>query len=460
MADKSVVAGTTRADGSVPYAMGKPNWQHRRIPDIRHLSSTVQITENNLIDVLILGDGFQTPSEFESGIQGWIDDFYDLKVYDIFQGAFRIRALYQQSSERASKDRDSYYRVKITDDDKGVSSGSWWDGDSGDDLVFRQRVFDDVDSFSDINLRRYPSGLSFGETNTAIGDWLFGMYRNLIVCLLVRTNARTNASGRAFRVARPAPNEQRTARVATGANAIHEFSHAFGLLSDEYINGRESLSTRVNPTQANILNLSNLSYSTTYSEVPWLHLSPWGKVRRQAAGNDLSPVLGWSWVGGSKHRGVWHAEYRCLMNGSHDNFQYTQVAANDPTAQPDGSYVDETGTSLRDRSRFCLWCQELVTLRILERTDQLQASGDPADFVEKGQVWYTRWEKELRNIYWDLFDVSQQIQDYERSYAGMNVGPSGEALETSDLYASFDEDAPTIPGLSMFDESEWLVMLG
>ena len=59
-------------------------------------------------------------------------------------------------------------------------------------------MFEDVDAFSDVNLRRYPSGLSFGETNTSIGDWLFGMYRNLIVSVLVRTSSTSNASGRAF----------------------------------------------------------------------------------------------------------------------------------------------------------------------------------------------------------------------------------------------------------------------
>ena len=420
----------------------------------------MQITESRLIDVLILGDGFENQADFEAGLQGWIDDVYDLKVYDLFQGAFRVRALYRQSAEPASTDRDSFYRVKITDDDKRVASGSWWNGDSGDDLVFRQRLFEDVDSFSDINLRRYPTGLSFGETDTNIGDWLFGMYRNLVVCILVRTSSRSNASGRAARVSRPSPNQDRTVRVAAGANAIHEFSHAFGLLSDEYINGRESQSTRVNPTQNNILNLSNLSFSTIDAEVAWRHLSPWGTDRRQAAGSEPSPLVGWAWVGGSRHRGVWHSEYRCLMNGKHDNFQYTQDAAEDPTAQPDGTYVDETGASLRDGSRFCLWCQELVTMRILERTGQLDEPGDPANFVDKGIRWYERWVAEHRGNYRELFDVPQQIADYEATYAGMNVGPAGEALETSDLYAALSENAPTTSGPATFDAGAWLALLG
>ena len=99
-------------------------------------------------------------------------------------------------------------------------------------------------------------------------------------------------------------------------------------------------------------------------------------------------------------------------------------------------------------------------MRILERTDQLQASDDPSNFLGKGQRWYVRWKDKFRKNYWELFNVSQQIRDYESTYASMNVGPSGEALETSDLYAPFGEDAPTRSGSSVFDESAWLVLLG
>jgi hypothetical protein len=457
MADTSVVAGASRADGSIPYELGKPNWEARTIPDIRSPSSSVRIDESRLIDVLILGDGFLTQAEFEEGLQDWIDVFYDLKVYDIFQGALRIRGLYRESSERASADRDSYYRVKITSDGDAVAKGEWWQEDEGDDLEFRRRVFEDVDSFPGINLRRYPSNLSFNESHTEIRDWLFGMYRNLVVAMLVRTNTTSRPSGRAFRLARPSPNSGKVVRVGAGTNLIHEFSHAFGLLSDEYIDERESDSTRSNPTRKSVLNLSNLTYSEKLSEIPWAHLSPWGRDRRQAGGSDPSPVLGWIWVGGTKHRNVWHPEYHCLMNGTHENYQYTQNAATDPTSQPDGSF---TGANLRDRTRFCLWCQELVTLRILERTDQLNASDDPADFVEKGERWYERWTTELRDAYWQLFDVSQQIVAQESAYAAMNVGPNGEALETSDLYSAFREDTPTVAGPSNVGVDEWLVLLG
>ena len=132
------------------------------------------------------------------------------------------------------------------------------------------------------------------------------------------------------------------------------------------------------------------------------------------------------------------------MNGSHDNFAFTQDAAEDPTANADGTYTDENGASLRDGDRFCLWCQELVTLRILERTDQLLEAGDPGDVTDQGELWYTRWVEGLRSNYWTLFGVPQQIADAEARYATLAPGPAGEALWRSDLY-SIPAAAPAVP---------------
>lgn len=464
MADTTVVAGAARADGSVPYELGRPNWIGRRIPDIREPSSEVTLPESRLIDVLILGDGFLTQAEFENGIQAWITAFYRVNVYDVFQGAFRVRALYRQSADRASDSRDSYYRVRLTDSG-GVDGGGWVGGSSPDDQTFRSRLFADVDSFDDINKRRYPAGLDLGEDNIDIGNWLGGMYRNLTVATLVRTANSSNASGRARLVER---DSESSVRVAFGANSIHEFSHAFGLLKDEYIEGRDSKSTRQNPSQNSVLTLSNLTYSTKNSDVPWRHLSPWGIETRQAGGDAPSPVIGWAWVGGAMHLDVWHSEYRCLMNGTHDNFLYTQDEAADETSGPDGIYEDpddiedstDTGASLRDGRRLCLWCQEIVTLRILEKTDQLEQPGDPDDIVAAGRTWYGRWEDDLRTNYWDLFDVPRQIADQEAVYGAMTFGTEAKLLERSDLYVAFGEDAPSRRGPSPpFNAAAWLLTL-
>jgi hypothetical protein len=280
--------------------------------------------------------------------------------------------------------------------------------------------------------------------------------------MFVKTAKRDNVGGMWRNVPRPGQASDRKVPVAFGANKIHEFSHAFGLLFDEYIEGRNSEADYVNPATMNVFSLTNLSYSDEDSMVPWRHLSPWGHFRRQAAGDDPSPLVGWLWAGGGSHRGVWHAEYRCLMNGTHDNFQFTQDAKEDPTIGADGEYEDNSGAALRDRERFCLWCQELAVIRILEKTDRFLAVGDPPDINLRGQLWYERWINQLREPYFELFNVSQQVQDFEGDYAALTPGANQEPLWRSDLYRPFAADLRAKPGPlpALMDEEMFLVLTG
>lgn len=421
----------------------------------------IRIPESRLIDVVILGDGFTDAADFRAALVDWLDAFYDLAVYDRFAGAFRIRALHVPSDEPASSDRDSYYRCRVNDAGTNISrSDDWWESNNADGAIFRERLWQAVDSLPGVNLRRYAADLDLGE-NQAIGNWLRDVCRNLVVSMLVRTTASDNVSGMARNVPRPSPDQSIKVRVAFGANTIHEFGHAFALLSDEYIDGRNSSNSRVNPATASVFTLSNLSYSDRADSVPWLHLCPCGRFGRTASGDEPSPLVGWLWVGGGVHRGVWHPEYRCLMNGTHDNFQFTQTVSQDPTANPNGSYTDENGARLRDRNRFCSWCQELVTIKILEKTDQLLEPGDPANATEQGKTWHACWVGNLRDAYYRLFDVEQQLRDAETSYAGMNPGRNGEPLWRSDLYgapkASGAQASTTVSALS---DGEMHLLLG
>ncbi len=56
MADRTITQ-TPLAGRKIRYELGRPNWEDRRIPDIRRPGATVQIDEQRLIDVIILGDG-------------------------------------------------------------------------------------------------------------------------------------------------------------------------------------------------------------------------------------------------------------------------------------------------------------------------------------------------------------------------------------------------------------------
>jgi hypothetical protein len=99
----------------------------------------------------------------------------------------------------------------------------------------------------------------------------------------------------------PSPGEAKL-RVAIGANFLHEFSHAFAMLSDEYIRYRDDEEDRVNPTVRSVLTLSNLSYSDQTGNVG--STSPPGLASRASAGPIVrTPVIGWLWLGGRVGRG-------------------------------------------------------------------------------------------------------------------------------------------------------------
>ena len=200
---------------------------------------TVQVPEQRLIDIILLGDGFTRASDFYCALIDWLADFYTIKVYDVFSGCFRVRALYTPSDEPASAKRGSYYRCPLDANGGKIVAGDWWKRNDLNGTVFRERFWESVDTFADVNARRYPQEIDVGSANQAITNGrLRDLYRNLVVCLLIRSAATAHPSGFASDVYRPVPDQSRHVRVGFGAHEIHEFSHAFGLLSDEYINGR------------------------------------------------------------------------------------------------------------------------------------------------------------------------------------------------------------------------------
>ena len=193
-----------------------------------------------MLDVIILGDGFTTAAGFRDALQEWLIDFYALRVYELFAGALRVRALYTPSREAASSRRDSFYRCKVEPEAKRIEKDDWWLAGDADGVAFRSALWAGVDTFADANPRRYPLDLDVGANQAITSDRLRDLYRNLTVAMLVATEETEHPSGFTADVSRPAPDSTRHVRVAFGANEIHEFSHAFGLLSDEYINGRDS----------------------------------------------------------------------------------------------------------------------------------------------------------------------------------------------------------------------------
>ena len=478
MADLTITNLDPLTSDEIRYELGRGNWaptsedDHAWIPALRSCpGDTTRLTEDQVIDILILGDGYTDQTEFKGQLQSWMGDFFAVEVYERFRGTFRIRALFTRSAEHCSTARKSYYGVAVTSDGR-VSSDHWWNANSSKGRRFRERLFESIGRF-DMNTARYPGNLSVGGSGTVIHNELAGLYSNLVVLMLVRTTGSLNASGRTRRVKKP-DAQGTTINVGFGAYSLHEFGHAFAYLEDEYIEGRGSRANRRNPSGASLFTVSNLSFNDNLSGALWVHLSPWGMAPRQAAGSEPSPIVGWLWRGGEQDRRVWHSEYQCLMNGLHDNYAFTTVAADDPTAFPPGACtrIQDGGANLRwrDPPRYCLWCQEIVAMRILEKTGQLEEVGDPGNINQRGKVWHARWVSEWRRLYWNFFDVTAQIQSRETLYANPSTEPgsfcqiqnpdgSYRNLWRSDLYKPFEGESQGGTSSPASQDDEELAML-
>ena len=144
MADLTVTALDPLTADTIRYEIGRDNWApsaengHAWVPDLLHNAvGTVRLGESQIIDVVILGDGYEGEHQFHTQLDAWIADFFGVDVYQQFRGAFRIRALFTQSAEPCSASRNSHYGVKI-DDDGDVARDDWWNSDSDKGKAFRE----------------------------------------------------------------------------------------------------------------------------------------------------------------------------------------------------------------------------------------------------------------------------------------------------------------------------------
>jgi IgA Peptidase M64 len=440
MPDTTVTNLDPKADDLIRYALGRSNWINPFVPDLQNKGGTVALNDQEIIDVLILGDGFTGRTDFETAIQTWITQFFLLDVYTRFAGAFRIRALFTKSDQLASVNRKSFYRTAL-DNDGQINLGGWVGSSGTDNQWFRDKVVASAGHFT-FNQNVYPSNL-VGTQN--IHNDLAGMFSNFVLVMLVNTASGQPSGGtRSFQF-----DAGHSVNIGLGAYSVHEFGHAFAYLQDEYISERGTSAEASNPSSKSIYNLSNLSYSDRINNIPWFHISPWGLVPRQAAGIEPSPLVGWLWRGGESDNNVWHSEYNCLMNGTHKN--YTWKWKDD----------DPVGT-LRTKDRFCLWCQEIVVIRILEKTGQLAKVSNTTDVNNRGKQWMNDWENHWRPLYESFFGLQGEITAREIAYTPGNIVINTEGTDRilwqSDLYQPFayvPADAGSAPDLT--DEEIFLL---
>jgi hypothetical protein len=155
--------------------------------------------------------------------------------------------------------------------------------------------------------------------------------------------------------------------AAFGLGHPHEFTHAFGRLSDEYMETMNNAPMRTSDT-------SNVVASNQCDMLPWAHL---------LAGRGINETEGLVGAFGSPELG-YHSEFKCLMNGTHDNGSFW-------CAEGDELY---TTLTLRPQ-RFCNFCREVIAFRVFERTGVLT-----------GAAAFDSWKSMYRTPFWDRFEFA------------------------------------------------------
>jgi len=334
---------------------GPENGERPWLPDLRKADSRVEIPPEKRLDIVILGDGYLEAEreEFEREVRDWYERFLRLTPWKQLRGGFRVRGLWTPGASRATTARKSRYAISSTTQDVGDVTGR----------ATREGVFEALG-----RIGANPARARGRLTHTT-------------VVMLVRNEDGLNPSGLAREVA--SPDGKVAVSGGFGHYTHHEFGHAFGGLRDEYIRGPGSRATQRPPERLSIFTVSNLAYTRELRLLPWAHLAPGSAVNP-----DADSLVGVLWAGGVAEEGAWHSEARCLMNGAHENWDLQRSFR---------------GASLRDRERFCFWCEEILVARTLERTGQL---GDSSD----GEALWREWER-LRPLYHAAFDVPARIKE-------------------------------------------------
>jgi len=395
---------------------------YRDIPDVQ-TGFKIPVTGDRNIDVIVIAEGYTCndptdrnnceKDEFEGDAQNWYNLLFNpgIRPYNTFRNAFRVFTVFQASADHASPDRTSYYRIKVECREGevcAIAPSSDWVNDTTDanNIYFREHFFEAIDEveqyiqasgYDAMNQTKYPSDLSNAD--------MAGIHRNLIVAILAlgyKDSTKTDLkqlSGFVKNVKDDPANPSRIIRTAFGGGWPHEFSHAFGVLRDEYIDMRGSNAGGSNPPpgERSMFNMSNVTYSNSRCDLLWPYLAPGGRYNP-----NPHSLIGNLFKGGSAENGVWHSEYSCLMNGGHQNY-----FCNDTETDI------EVDAYIRDDTHFCFRCEEIVALRIMEKTRQF-GTDVPTEAV--GITWYQDWDTSIRHAYFTHENVEARIAERDACY--------------------------------------------
>src|SRR5262245_52700542 len=80
--------------------------------------------------------------------------------------------------------------------------------------------------------------------------------------------------------------------------------------------------------------------------------------------------------------------------------------------------------NLRTADRLCLWCEAIVTVRILEKTGALARADDPEEINELGRIWYWLWKGVSTRSEQAVESVGLVIEDQATGLAAAAVRPA------------------------------------
>jgi hypothetical protein len=315
------------------------------VDDVRAGAPVARLPIEQRIHVLLYAEGYTQPdlavfhtAESHAGardndVDGWTDLVFGIEPYSLFRQAFVV--WYLPRASNAQIGGDTAFAVPITFGSSTKVTGVDPSGETA------QRAWQALEGHP------FPPVFFFADGRPYA--------KNYVASFLIFDPSRGHASvsGVSTTLINPENPEQHL-RAAFGVGHAHEFSHAFALLRDEYMNAYSTTEIRWSAT-------SNVAPTSYCSELPWSHLL--------FGGANNPGVDGLVGAFGTPEQGF-HSELICLMNGVQDNAQFFG------------------GDGVLRVARFCNFCRELVTYRLLERLQLLDGfdawqEGYRADFYAR-----------------------------------------------------------------------------
>ena len=326
----------------------------------------IQLTKDNMVHVIVFPEGYTAADlkagKYEADLRSYYQSIFAFRPMPFFREAFIIWKYPVASNSNIVVDgnSDTYFKIQVTS--SGVSS-------SGLDTAVR-KVWNLLTNFNYPPKRFYPSG---GNTSY--------LCKNIIVQFLIYDPSRGRAgySGITTRFTNPSSSNQRVS-VSLGQDQSHEFMHAFGLLADEYYEADYGPLTSSTVIQKSAY-ITNVVYTDSCSRLPWKHL---------LKGGEFNPGVD-SLVGAFGTNGRFHSEFKCLMNGTHDN----------------AALFGGNGM-LRVYDRLCNYCSEITAFRTYERTG----------ILDNPETSWDIWINSYRKQYYTKFPFYKPSVVPQRNSAG------------------------------------------